>query len=127
MVMASGMFRRRDVAQSWIAGATWRSVSSRARTTSCNMRIGCFVFKTVVSSYRSSNTHFKYSKWKEKALNCYKDTHGSRYCGIRRALSDEILLRGTSYVFISAGRVIFFLRKSKIYRYRYRISTIDDF
>ena len=31
----------------------------------------CFVFKTVVSSYRSSNTRLKYSKWKEKAL---KDT-----------------------------------------------------
>ena len=25
-------------------------------------------FKTVVSSYRSNNTHSKYSKWKEKAL-----------------------------------------------------------
>ena len=47
MAMASGMFRRRDVAQSWIAGATSRRASSRARTTSCNMRVRRFAFKTV--------------------------------------------------------------------------------
>ena len=28
----------------------------------------CLVSKTVFSSYRSNNTYFKYSKWKEKAL-----------------------------------------------------------
>ena len=28
----------------------------------------CLLFKTVVSSYWSNNTHFKYSKWKEKAF-----------------------------------------------------------
>ena len=27
----------------------------------------------VVSSYRSSNTHFKYSKWKEKAIKKYSE------------------------------------------------------
>ena len=49
----------------------------------------CFVFKVVtkvvVSSYPSNNTHLKYSKWKEKALN---NTH--RYSGKIRVLSDEI-------------------------------------
>ena len=33
----------------------------------------CLVFRTVVSSYRSNNTHLKYSKWKEKALKSYCD------------------------------------------------------
>ena len=28
----------------------------------------CLLFKTVVSSYRSNNTHLTYLKWKEKAL-----------------------------------------------------------
>ena len=42
--------------------------NSRTRMTSRNMRVGRFVFKTVVSSYRSDNTHLKYTKWKEKAL-----------------------------------------------------------
>ena len=67
---------------SWLAecfaGATSRRASSRARTTSRNMRVRRFVFKTVVSSCRSSDTHFKMFKfilkWKEKALNCLKNT-----------------------------------------------------
>ena len=32
----------------------------------------------------------------------------SRYGGKRRALSDEILVRETTYVFINAGRYFFF-------------------
>ena len=28
----------------------------------------CLVFNTVVSSYRSYNSHLKYSEWKEKGL-----------------------------------------------------------
>ena len=37
----------------------------------------------------------------------------------RRASSDEILLRGTSYVFINAGRYLFFVgqnRRSGVYK-----------
>ena len=63
------------------------------------MRVRRFVFKIVVSSYRSSNTHLKYGKRK---LYTVKRILRSRYSEKRRALSEEI------YVFTNAGRYFFF-------------------
>ena len=63
----------------------------------------CLVFKTIYSFL--VNTHLKYPKWKEKA---FKELLRTSYSEKRRTLSDEILLQGTSYVLINAGRYFFF-------------------
>ena len=65
MVMARVMFCVRDVAQCQLVGAY--DVVQLARTTLC-FRNRSFVISFVLNM--CSNTHLKYSKWKEKALNC---------------------------------------------------------
>ena len=66
---------------SWLgecfAGATPRRASSQALTTSCIMRVRRFVFKTVVSSYRSSNTHLSIKKWERESFKVFKQYSGA--------------------------------------------------